>query len=306
MVEDLISKHVSVLNLDKTAPTLPNHVNFWKCVDILDNQLLEKEILNYDPNIIIHFAAVTDLDGKDIEYYQANIRGTQNIIDIAAKLSNLKKVIFTSSMYVCKPGIIPPDFDTYKPHTLYGESKVAGELLVKAIKDQKYSWIIIRPTSIWGPWFNIPYIDFFKVVYQKKYFDFGRACTKTYGYVANTVYQITKIIESDIVNNKVFYLGDLPAINISEWADEISVLMGKGHIRKIPFLLLKIAAKVGDFITQLGLKFPITSFRLRNMTTNNVLPLDNLYEITGPSPVSRKEGVKNTIEWLKQYKNYQL
>ena len=256
-------------------------------------------------DVIVHLAAVTDLNGKTLDYYNANIQGTQNIVDISKKLTSLKTVLFTSSMYVCKPGYIPKSYDDYKPHTLYGESKVKGELIVKAVKDAAYKWVIIRPTSIWGPWFNIPYIDFFNIVYQGKYFDFGRTCTKSYGFVDNTVFQIKKLIDAD-VHGKTFYLGDEPAIQISEWANEISLEMGKGGIKKIPFFLMQSAAWGGDILTKLGIKFPITSFRLSNMTTNNILPLQDLYAITGSTPVSRLEGVKKTISWLVQHKGYKL
>ncbi|MBA4057391.1 MAG: NAD(P)-dependent oxidoreductase, partial [Marivirga sp.] len=58
--------------------------------------------------------------------------------------------------------------------------------------------------------------------------------------------------------------------------------------------------------SKLGIKFPITSFRLSNMTTNNILPLRDLYAITGSTPVSRLDGVKKTISWLVRHKGYKL
>jgi GlcNAc-P-P-Und epimerase len=306
LVDSFINDGLEVLNLDRTKPLKDDHLPYWKNVDILDYANLEKEIVKFDPDYIVHLAAVTDLNGKTLDYYNANIEGTQNIVDISNKLTSLKTVLFTSSMYVCKPGYIPKNYDDYKPHTLYGESKVKGERVVKAIKDSTYNWVIIRPTSIWGPWFNIPYIDFFNIVYQGKYFDFGRTCTKTYGFVDNAVFQIKKLIHSTHTHGKTFYLGDEPPIQISEWANEISIEMGKGKIKKIPFFIMQAAAWAGDFLTMAKLKFPITSFRLSNMTTNNILPLQDLYSITRSTPVSRIEGVKKTLTWLAKHKGYKL
>jgi len=177
LMDSFLSKGDQVLNLDSAKPLKSQHLPYWKQIDILDYDGLESEILKFDPEVIVHLAAVTDLDGKSLEYYNANTIGTQNIVDISKKLKSLKRVVYTSSMYVCKPGHIPRNYDEYKPHTIYGESKVKGELIVKAIKDPAYTWVIIRPTSIWGPWFNIPYIDFFNIVYQGKYYDFGSTCT---------------------------------------------------------------------------------------------------------------------------------
>ena len=306
LIESFINDGHTVLNVDNSAPANQQHVSLWRDVDILEYEKLNKTITDFNPEVIVHLAAVADLLGTNAEYYSANTKGTQNLIDIAAGLQSLKKVVYTSSMYVCKPGVIPQDFDTYKPHTIYGESKAEGERLVKNIKDVNYEWVIIRPTSIWGPWFKLPYIDFFDIVYQKKYFDFGSACSKTYGYVGNTVYQIKKIIDSENLNGKTFYLGDLPATQISEWANEISIEMKKGPIKKVPFLLLKSAALVGDALKLVGVKFPLTSFRLANMTTNNILPLTNTFELAPQPPYSRLQGIKLTLKWMQDFKGYKF
>lgn len=306
LVQNLINAGDQVLNIDKAQPLNPAHKPYWKQVDILDYNSLEAAVVAFDPEVILHLAAVTDLNGTDFAYYRVNTDGPEHLISIAAKLRNLKRVFFTSSMYVCRPGFIPPDYDTYDPHTVYGESKVKGELLVKAIQNPSYEWVILRPTSIWGPWFNAPYIDFFNVVYQKKYFDFGKACTKTYGFVGNTVHQIRKLMDSDGVHGKTYYLGDLPAVQISEWANEISLEMGKGPIRSVPFSALKAAALCGDALARVKIKFPITSFRLSNMTTNNVLPLENTYRVSGDAPYTRLQGVRSTLAWMQEHRGYRL
>ena len=300
LIESLRRQSYSLLNIDLAQPLNPEHLIFWKQADILDKASFEEAVNAFDPEIIIHLAAVTDLNGKDLEYYSANIKGTENLITIAANLPNLKKVIYTSSMYVCIPGFIPSDYDTYCPHTIYGESKVLGEKLVKGIIAPSYSWVIIRPTSIWGPWFREPYIDFFKIVAQKKYFNFGKACCKTYGFIENTVFQITQLMATEEIHGRTFYLGDLPATQINEWAEEISIEMGLGKIKKVPFILIKILSNLGDLLLKFNIKFPITSFRLTNMTTNNVIPLNDIYAIAGQLPSSRLEGVKKTILWMKK------
>ncbi|RZK44517.1 MAG: NAD(P)-dependent oxidoreductase [Hymenobacter sp.] len=306
LVAGLLEEKYEVLNVDKIAPRDKNQHPYWTQADILDYAKLENIFKDFSPDIIVHLAAVTDLDGKTAEYYKANTEGTTNIVKIAAALPTLRRVLFTSSMYVCQPGYIPRDYDDYKPHTPYGQSKVDGELLVKRSPKQQYDWVIIRPTSIWGPWFGIPYIDFFKVVYQGQYYDFGSTCTKTYGYVENAVYQLKKLIEATGVHGKTFYIGDQPPIPIAEWANEISAAMGKGTIKKIPYFAIKIAALAGDVLTNLGVNFPMTSFRLANMQTDNILPLEPLYAIVGPVPVNRLKGVEHTINWLREHKGYKV
>jgi nucleoside-diphosphate-sugar epimerase len=306
IVESLVLDGYTVLNIDRAAPPRDDQKKYWKDVDILNFELLKELIVDFSPEVIIHLAAVADLNGTDLEYYASNIQGTQNIIDIAANLSSLKRVFYTSSMYVCRPGFIPADNNTYNPHTVYGESKMKMELLIKNIKASNYDWLILRPSSIWGPWFRLPYIDFFDIVYKGKYFDFGSACTKTYGYIGNTVYQVRQLMEAADIHQKVFYLGDLPPTQISEWANDISIEMKKGPIRKVPYFVLKSAALAGDFLGLLKIKFPLTSFRLSNMTTNNILPLTNTYKVCGEPPFSRLEGVKKTLKWMQDFKGYKF
>lgn len=222
-------------------------------------------------------------------------------MDALQQVPNLKRAIFASSMYVCEPGYMPKDFDDYAPHTLYGVSKVETERIIKAA-NPSYAWSIIRPTSIWGPWFGEPYNRFFHIVLNHMYFHMGkRACKKTYGYVDNTIYQIMSILNADEekVNRKVFYLGDYESYNITEWANEIAKFEDI-KISNIPYSCFKIAGWFGDFLKKFGISFPMTSFRLHNMTTDNVHDLEPIKEIAPDLPVSRLVGTKRTLDWIKE------
>jgi len=184
------------------------------------------------------------------------------------------------------------------------QSKVITEEIIKSV-ELNFTWSIIRPTSIWGPWFSEPYADFFKIVMTRKYFHLGsKACSKTYGFIDNTVYQIFSLIEAEteIVRKKVFYLGDWPAYDISEWADEIAEYFGI-KIPRVPFIFFQMAGWFGDVLKTIGIKFPLTSFRLKNMTTNNIQNLKPIQAIAPILMVSRKEGVKKTIDWIKSKTN---
>ena len=103
------------------------------------------------------------------------------------------------------PDIFLKHYKSLPAHPLYGESKLKGELLVKKITEPVFKWVIIRPTSIWGPWFGVPYIDFFNIVYEGRYFDFRGACLKTHVYVENIVFQIESSPISDITRFKTMY-----------------------------------------------------------------------------------------------------
>lgn len=288
-----------VINVDFNTPKNEKHIGYWRNVDIVDFKSLQKIVTDFAPDYIVHLAARTDLDGKTLEDYNANTVGVENVLKVARELPNLKKIIITSSMLVCKAGYMPQNQYDYNPTTVYGESKVHTEQITWN-NIPTCDWAIVRPTSIWGPWFGVPYRNFFDMVKSKMYFHIGhRSCSKTYGYVENAVYQIKQILFNETLDteNKVFYLGDRPAIYIEEWADQIAGQLGHKVLR-FPYWLIRCAAWFGDVVGKLGVHFPMTSFRLKNMTTDNIINVDNTYQIAPNPPVDRVEGIKRTLKWM--------
>jgi nucleoside-diphosphate-sugar epimerase len=299
LIESLIEDGHKVLNLDVEEPKKKELKGCWKKTDINTFDLLKIDIGLFNPDYIIHLAARTDLNGINLENYKTNILGIENLLKISNELKLLKKIIIASSMLVCHGGYQPKDQFDFKPTTIYGESKVKTEEIVWKNKPCS-DWAIIRPTSIWGPWFGIPYKNFFDMIIARKYFHIGnKGCTKTYGYVGNAVYQIKEILFSDTKNEskKIFYIGDNPAINIEEWGNEIASELGS-KIIKMPYSIVKCGALFGDFLKLFNFPFPLNSFRLNNMTTDNVLDLTNTYEIAPVLPYTRKQGIKNTLKWM--------
>lgn len=299
LIESQKKMDTEILGIDVVEPKLKNHRAIWKQVDICNTTLLRETIQDFQPDYVIHLAAKTDLNGTTLHDYDANIQGVSNLLDALEQVPNLKSAIFASSMYVCEPGYKPKDFEDYAPHTLYGESKVETERIIKG-GNPKYTWSIIRPTSIWGPWFGEPYNKFFHIVLNRMYFHMGkRACRKTYGYVDNAICQIMAILNANAkdVNKKVFYIGDYQPYDITEWADEIAKEVGI-RIPRIPYWCFVCAGKVGDWLKKIGVSFPMTSFRLHNMTTDNVHDLTPIQKIVPELPVSRIDGTKKTLEWI--------
>ena len=296
----LIEKY-EILNIDIRESNLTELQKYTSIVDITNYENFRNVVIGFSPDYIIHLAARTDLNGKFIYDYSANTVGVSNLMKIIHELPKLKKLIVTSSMLVCHTGYYPKDQFDYAPNTLYGESKVETEKIVWDNKPQ-CDWAIIRPTSIWGPWFGVPYRNFFDMVISRKYFHIGRkSCTKTYGYVGNAVYQIEQILFHETLNEdqKVFYIGDNPPTNIETWANEIAAELNS-NIKRVPFWMLKTAAYFGDLLKLFNITFPMTSFRLKNMTTDNIIDLSETYNIAPNPPYSRIDGIKATLQWLKK------
>lgn len=300
-VEHFATRH-QVLNLDIAAPMNQEHEPYWRKVDLLDFNALLAAVADFDPHFVIHLAARTDLNGRTLEDYAANTTGVSNLLKALVPARSLQRVILASSMLVCRIGYHPNSDLDFCPANPYGESKARGELLVRE-SPPDVPWALVRPTSIWGPWFREPYRNFFDYLLKGRYFHIGvTRVLKTYGYVGNAIYQIQSILDAPAtdINGRVFYLGDSSEYEIREWADAIARRQGL-HIPQVPLALVRCGAWLGDLFKTFGLRFPMTSFRLKNMTTENQIDLNPTFALAPKLPFDRERSIDLTLDWLRQH-----
>jgi len=295
---------VEFLNLDMHEPRNPRHRNYWEKCDLLDASRLKKLIQDFSPSHIVHLAAQTGTDVKSLDVFAANIDGVSNLIDAAAATTSVEHVIFTSSLLVCKMGYIPKHDTDYQPSTPYGESKVMGEKIVRASENLPFAWTIIRPISIWGPWCEEPYKNFFKAVAQGWYFHIGSGhYRRSLGYVENVVYEIHKLscAPNEKKDKRTFYVADDKPADLYDMAEIIRKTTEASRIRHFPLWLAKTGALIGDVLKMAGWRgVPLTSFRLNNILTEYIFDLSPIIDISGPLPFDLKTGVERTVQWLRE------
>jgi nucleoside-diphosphate-sugar epimerase len=303
LVDALLKNGNEVLNLDIKPPKNENHITCWKKINLLDLPELTRSIALFNPKIIFHLAARTDLNGKSIDEYQENTLGVNNLISSVKDLTHLKLIIFASSRLVCEIGYTPKDDNDFRPTTPYGESKTFGEKLIRASESSiPWAWTIVRPTSIWGPWFDTPYKTFFTAIQNGHYFHPGNVkIPKSFGFVGNTIFQLLAIADAPIneVTGKVFYLADYAPIDVLNFAKTIKQNFRAPNIKIINVNVLKFLALIGDLFKLFGWKsVPLTSFRLNNLTTPMIHNTSALAKLTGPLPYAVEDGVKITTDWM--------
>ncbi|MEN9491582.1 MAG: hypothetical protein RJA63_2031 [Pseudomonadota bacterium] len=300
-VEHFAERH-RVLNLDIAAPRNDAHTPYWHEVDLLDVAALKAVVVDFDPHFVLHLAARTDLDGRTVDDYAANTTGVSNLLAAMAGAPSLRRVIFASSMLVCRVGYQPRSDLDFCPANPYGESKMRGELLVRK-RPPSVPWVLVRPTSIWGPWFREPYRNFFDYVLKGRYFHIGSTRVfKTYGYVGNAIHQLQAMLDAseEDVHGRVFYLGDSSEYEIRDWADAIARRHGL-RIPQVPLALVRGGAWLGDLLKAFGLRFPMTSFRLKNMTTENRIDLRPTLALAPSLPYDRDRSIELTLDWLRKH-----
>lgn len=293
---------VEVVNVDHKAPQDAAQKGYWRNCDILDAGGLRGIVTEFKPTHVVHLAARTGVGNVDPRIFAANTVGTQNLIDACKEAGSVRRIVFTSSLLVCRMGYYPKSDTDYSPSTAYGQSKVDMELLVRG-QELPISWVIIRPISIWGPWGDEPYINFFRSILGGWYFHIGSGhYRRSLGYVGNAVQQISRFLaapDAD-VDRKTFYVADADPADLFEMAEEIRRQAGAPRIRRIPLALAKTAAMAGDLASAVGFKrFPLTSFRLNNILTEYVFDMSPTFKVSGPQPFQLRQGIEQTLAWLK-------
>ena len=118
-------------------------------LDITNEQMVAKVMLEYRPDVVIHCAAYTAVDKAEEERdlcYDINVNGTSYLVKYASEVR--AKFMYISTDYVfdgTKTGVYEVD-DINKPINYYGETKWLGEQRVR----EYFNHIIVRISWVFG------------------------------------------------------------------------------------------------------------------------------------------------------------
>ncbi len=294
-----------LLNYSKDPPLDSRQASFWREGDILNANLTARVFEEFQPKWVLHLAARADCDeNTTVETgYRANTEGTANVLEAIRATASVERSIITSTQFVCAPGRLPTSDTDYFPETVYGQSKVISEQLVRAL-DLPSCWTIIRPTNVWGPWHMRYRREFWRILQRGLYLHPGRKpVIRSYAYVKNVVHQIEQIFRSprEQVDRQTIYVGDRP-IDLLSWVQGFSRALASRKARVVPRGLMRSLALLGDVPTALsGKPFFINSSRFRSMITDYPTPMDRTFELLGENPYSQEDGIRETARWLSDY-----
>lgn len=116
--------------------------------DLADLAALDAAFQGQD--VIFHVAALTGA-GDETSLQAANRAGTVAVVDAAARVPSLQRIVLVSSMAAGGPSELGQPNDGSgpdRPVTMYGRSKLASEL---ALRSAAVPWTILRPPTVYGP-----------------------------------------------------------------------------------------------------------------------------------------------------------
>lgn len=125
-------------------------------LDVRRHKVVERVILDFNPDVIIYAASITqpDVAENDPESaFAVNCEGLKNVASICASLK--KKIVYISSDYVFSGEKGSPYFedDEVDPINVLGESKAKAE---QFLLDQVEDFLIIRSSMVFG---YSPYLE---------------------------------------------------------------------------------------------------------------------------------------------------
>ena len=150
------------MDLNEFVQSKSKHVNIER-VNVENYLATFKVIRQYDPEIIIHLAALPLAKVKNIsceEFKKGSVDTTSNIIESInqcqqeGRLKNFKRFIYVSSSMVYGDFVknSAKETDNTNPKEPYGIMKLAGEVITKGLcKFFKIPYTIIRPSAVYGP-----------------------------------------------------------------------------------------------------------------------------------------------------------
>lgn len=149
---ELLDKQYKIIIIDNLSNSSKDVLNIFKNIiffqiDIRSNLQLENLFVKYKISAVIHFAAlkaVSESIKKPLQYYDNNICGTMNLLEIMKK-HNCKKIIFSSSATVYGENTYPVTEESPTGNGLtnpYGKTKYMIEQILSDLYNSDKNWSI--------------------------------------------------------------------------------------------------------------------------------------------------------------------
>jgi len=119
------------VNLEATDIDL--NERWLKYLDVRDYSQYRKYVLEFNPSVILHLPALTDLEyceNNREEAYVTNTIGVENAVYVARETTTILVYISTAGIFDGKKDFYD-DWDTPNPINVYGRSKYLGEVFVE-------------------------------------------------------------------------------------------------------------------------------------------------------------------------------
>lgn len=225
---------------------LPEH-------DITDPRSISQTIAEFQPDVVIHPAAMTNVDGCEREpetAFRVNALGTQNVALACQRCGTALVHISTNDVFDGRLGRPYYEWDTPTPQSVYARSKAAAEFFVRTLLHRFYivrtAWLYARGGS--------NFIT--KIIAAADRYGSLRLVTDEVSaptYAPDLAQAISQLIETN--HYGIYHFTNSGICSRYDWAVKILELSGRAHVPVEP-----ITADQWPRAAQPPLYAPITNF----------------------------------------------
>ena len=208
----------------------------FEYIDITDKETVEKVVKDYDIDTVYNMAAILSAVGEKNPHlcWKVNVDGLHHILDLAIEYE-MTRVFVPSSIAVFGPQTPKkktPQETILKPTTMYGVTKVTGELLADYyfnkfnvdVRGVRYPGIISSETLPGGGTTDYAVEIFYEAIKNKKYVCFvNKDTVLPMMYMPDCIKATLDLMDADVKNLKHHADFNLTAMSFSagELAQEI-------------------------------------------------------------------------------------
>jgi UDP-glucuronate 4-epimerase len=193
--------------------------------DIRNTAFLNDCFTQFNPNLVVHLAAKAGVRPSIVDphgYYDVNVTGTLNLLEMMRK-HNIKKLIFASSSSVYGNNTKVPFSETDNvdyPISPYAASKKAGELLCYSYHHlYNFDIFCLRFFTVYGPRQrpDLAIHKFTKALFEETPIPFyGTGMTKRdYTHIDDIIQGILNSLDR-LIGYEIFNIGESKAIMLSD------------------------------------------------------------------------------------------
>jgi nucleoside-diphosphate-sugar epimerase len=252
-----------------------------------------------DVDYVFHLAGLTKACTEE-EFSGVNVSGTRNIIQAVAENNpGIKRFVHISSLAAAGPspqGIPLNEECQPKPVSLYGRTKLAGELAVYRYRD-RLPVTIIRPPAVYGPR-DRDFLVFYKMV-RAGIVPYWGKCSYSFIFVDDLVDGIMLCARSERAIGEIFNLSDGSVYTTDDIIDAVAGAMQKNPLRlALPRFIMPVIGFLAERIKGASI---INSDKIREMQHPHwVCDMNKAAIRLGFEPkVKMKEGARWTADWYR-------
>jgi nucleoside-diphosphate-sugar epimerase len=272
--------------------------------NLLDLESLRRAIDDCD--LVFHCAAVVRETGDRKEFFDTNVRGTENILRVSRDAGVKKFIHFSSvSVYGMDPLESVDETTPFQPcGNLYCDTKIAAEKAVwAAYHETRFPVVVIQPANVYGPHSNPWTLRPIKLINSGQMILInGGTGLCNYVYIDNLLDATLAATKRDESVGEVYLVSDGMPVTWREFFGYYAQMAGKPGIRSVPEWVGKAIALGMEISSKLTGKPPkITREAVSFLTRKARFSIEKARRELGFQPrFSLEEGMKLTEQWLRE------